>query len=126
MYCQNCGKKNPDGAKFCYNCGIDLSGQPSAPKSIIVKEKKFDLSQLSLLTVIFVIVMSALALIGSFFTSVIILVVSYLLAVYAINNMTYKINASVNWAFAIIMSFGLIGYICYWVWYLHRYNVLNS
>lgn len=26
MYCQKCGKKNPEGAKFCMHCGTDLSG----------------------------------------------------------------------------------------------------
>ena len=24
MYCANCGKKNPDDAKFCINCGSKL------------------------------------------------------------------------------------------------------
>ena len=24
MFCQNCGKKNSDGAKFCYSCGFSL------------------------------------------------------------------------------------------------------
>jgi hypothetical protein len=26
MYCQKCGKENPEGAKFCMHCGADLSG----------------------------------------------------------------------------------------------------
>ena len=26
MYCQKCGKKNPEGAKFCMHCGDNLSG----------------------------------------------------------------------------------------------------
>ncbi|MFA7222621.1 MAG: zinc ribbon domain-containing protein [Bacilli bacterium] len=25
MYCHNCGKEVPDDAKFCPNCGVDLS-----------------------------------------------------------------------------------------------------
>jgi predicted ATPase/class 3 adenylate cyclase len=29
MNCSNCGVKNPDGAKFCLNCGTEL--QPAAP-----------------------------------------------------------------------------------------------
>lgn len=24
MYCKNCGKEQPDGARFCGNCGCDL------------------------------------------------------------------------------------------------------
>ena len=27
MFCDQCGKKNRDGARFCYNCGNDLSRQ---------------------------------------------------------------------------------------------------
>lgn len=26
MYCVQCGTKNPDGAKFCYNCGTSMTG----------------------------------------------------------------------------------------------------
>ena len=26
MYCQKCGEENPEGAKFCMNCGADVSG----------------------------------------------------------------------------------------------------
>lgn len=26
MHCPNCGKKNPEGARFCMHCGSDLSG----------------------------------------------------------------------------------------------------
>ncbi|MBQ3649255.1 MAG: zinc ribbon domain-containing protein, partial [Treponema sp.] len=25
MFCQKCGKKNKDSARFCYNCGNDLT-----------------------------------------------------------------------------------------------------
>lgn len=35
MFCPNCGTQQPDGAKFCANCGAPLSGpvpdQPQAP-----------------------------------------------------------------------------------------------
>ena len=37
MFCQECGTKNQDNAKFCFNCGAklcDLDG------SIAVKERK--------------------------------------------------------------------------------------
>lgn len=38
MFCTQCGSKNPDGAKFCYNCGSSMSGgsvrqTTAAPKS---------------------------------------------------------------------------------------------
>lgn len=33
MYCSRCGKKTPDGARFCSNCGADLSGQAGAPSA---------------------------------------------------------------------------------------------
>ncbi len=26
MYCPKCGRKNPEGARFCMHCGADLSG----------------------------------------------------------------------------------------------------
>ncbi|MBQ7638661.1 MAG: zinc-ribbon domain-containing protein [Clostridia bacterium] len=32
MYCQNCGSKLPDGAKFCSNCGAKAAAAPSQPK----------------------------------------------------------------------------------------------
>ena len=32
MFCQNCGKQNPDGIAFCANCGAALNGAaPVAP-----------------------------------------------------------------------------------------------
>jgi hypothetical protein len=30
MFCPNCGKKNPDDAKFCDGCGTTLGDQPAA------------------------------------------------------------------------------------------------
>lgn len=35
MYCNNCGKHNPDGSKFCQHCGINLSKKA---KSLETKE----------------------------------------------------------------------------------------
>lgn len=29
MYCNNCGKNNPEGSKFCQHCGIKLNGKQS-------------------------------------------------------------------------------------------------
>ena len=31
MFCQNCGRQNPDGTAFCSNCGSALNGAPAAP-----------------------------------------------------------------------------------------------
>ena len=31
MFCQNCGRQNPDGTAFCSNCGSALNGAPVAP-----------------------------------------------------------------------------------------------
>ena len=31
MYCNNCGTKNPDGAKFCYECGARMN-VPETPR----------------------------------------------------------------------------------------------
>lgn len=31
MFCQNCGRQNPDGTSFCSNCGSALNGAPVAP-----------------------------------------------------------------------------------------------
>ena len=32
MYCMNCGTKNPDGAKYCNNCGRPMNSVPSGKK----------------------------------------------------------------------------------------------
>lgn len=32
MYCMNCGTKNPDGAKYCNNCGRPMNSVPSDKK----------------------------------------------------------------------------------------------
>lgn len=32
MYCRNCGTKNPDGAKYCNNCGRPMNSVPSGKK----------------------------------------------------------------------------------------------
>jgi hypothetical protein len=128
MYCTNCGKENPQGARFCQNCGIDMTGQtPAKPVSVMITEKRFDLSQISAITAFYVILISVLSLIGSPFVGIIIIIISYFLSVYAIEHMTYKINGSVNWAFAIIMSFGIIGYVCYWIWFLtQRHRIIQT
>lgn len=35
MFCSQCGNQNPDGAKFCLNCGTPLSANvPSAPQTV--------------------------------------------------------------------------------------------
>jgi len=115
MYCNNCGKEITPDATFCSSCGNSLTGK-------FVKEKTFDFSQLSALTIIYVIIISILAVIGSPLASIIGIIIGYFLSVYAINHMTYKINGSVNWAFAIIMSFGIIGYACYWIYFLTQRN----
>lgn len=39
MYCKNCGKELPDGAKFCTECGKTVSAEPEA-KSAAKKKKK--------------------------------------------------------------------------------------
>ncbi|MDO4941593.1 MAG: VWA domain-containing protein [Lachnospiraceae bacterium] len=39
MFCSNCGKENPDGAKFCRNCGAKM-GMPAAPPEKAPREKK--------------------------------------------------------------------------------------
>lgn len=31
MFCNNCGKELPDGAKFCNHCGAQLKTAPAAP-----------------------------------------------------------------------------------------------
>lgn len=36
MFCNNCGKKNADGVKFCVNCGAPLN-QPASPADAPVK-----------------------------------------------------------------------------------------
>ena len=33
MNCPNCGLANPDGARFCANCGTSLTGAPLPPPS---------------------------------------------------------------------------------------------
>ena len=39
MFCSNCGKEVPDGAKFCMHCGASLTDQQhSVPKSINLSE----------------------------------------------------------------------------------------
>lgn len=109
--------------KFCGSCGNDLISTPSSDKPIVViKEQKFEFSQLSALTLVYVIVIAALSVIGSMGIAIIGIIIWYFLSVHAINTMTYKVKGSVNWAFAIIFTFGIIGYICYWIWYLNKRN----
>jgi uncharacterized membrane protein YvbJ len=133
MYCSNCGKENPENAKFCHNCGIDMTGQTSykpVERSSIVpqllQEKKFDLSQLSALTLIYCVGLGLLSIIGSFGIAIIGIIIWYFLAGHAINTMTYKVKGSVNWAFAIIFTFGIIGYFCYWIWFLNKRNAMQE
>jgi len=128
MYCSNCGKENSRTARFCYNCGIDMTGQPERSSIVpqLIRERKFDLSQLSALTIIYCAIVTVLSIIGSFGIAIIGIIIWYLLAGHAINTMTYKVNGSVNWAFAIIFSFGIIGYFCYWLWFLNKRNALQE
>lgn len=44
MYCKNCGAENPDGAKFCQNCGASLSSENENEKS---GETNYDLEMLN-------------------------------------------------------------------------------
>ena len=37
MFCSKCGEENPDGAKFCRNCGTELKKNPEV-KKVIVEE----------------------------------------------------------------------------------------
>jgi uncharacterized membrane protein YvbJ len=118
MFCPNCGKETPPEMQFCGSCGYDITGTVKKEP----KAQKFEFSQLSAITVIYTIIMCALSIIGTVGIGIIAIILWYFISVYAINNMTYKVKGSVNWAFAIIMTFGLIGYICYWIWFLNKRN----
>lgn len=108
--------------RFCGFCGYDLIPASSDKPIVVKKEQKFDYTQLKALTIIYVVILGALSIIGTWGIGIIAIVIWYFVSVYAINNMTYKVNGSVNWAFAIIMTFGLVGYICYWIWFLNKRN----
>ncbi len=43
MYCMNCGTKNPDGAKYCNNCGRPMNSVPTTKKSSNKKSSVSDL-----------------------------------------------------------------------------------
>jgi len=36
-YCPECGEENPDGSKFCRNCGINLTHNEEAKKTAAKK-----------------------------------------------------------------------------------------
>lgn len=38
MYCQKCGKENPDGAAFCNSCGASL--QPTSQDSVLTEKER--------------------------------------------------------------------------------------
>lgn len=40
MYCPNCGKQLPDGAKFCSNCGKNLAGTEAKPDLPVAASKE--------------------------------------------------------------------------------------
>ena len=40
MYCKFCGKKNPDGAVFCKECGKNLSGMKDVVKNVPVLQEQ--------------------------------------------------------------------------------------
>jgi hypothetical protein len=123
MFCQNCGKEITQDTRFCGYCGHDQSpSQPTPPTTVSKKEQKFEFSQLHPITLIYVGILSIFTVIGTFGIGLIGIAIWYFVSVYAINNMTYKVKGSVNWAFAIIMTFGIFGYICYWIWFLNRRN----
>jgi hypothetical protein len=47
MFCQNCGKKNPNGAAFCNYCGANLTkkSSPTIARNIQLKENEIRLLQ---------------------------------------------------------------------------------
>jgi len=92
----------------------------------LVKEQRFELSQLNALTLIYSAMLGLLSIIGSFGIAIIGIIIWYFLAGHAINTMTYKVKGSVNWAFAIIFTFGIIGYFFYWLWFLNKRNYMQE
>jgi hypothetical protein len=47
MFCQKCGKKNPDDATFCNSCGVNLTKKspPTTAHNIQLKENEIRLLQ---------------------------------------------------------------------------------
>jgi hypothetical protein len=140
-FCSKCGNELSQGAEFCSKCGNHMGSTPVEPKTVEQKveykpvaspkiepqkEQSFDISQLSALTLIYAVILGALSIIGSFGIAIIGILIWYFLAGHAINTMTYKVKGSVNWAFAIIFTFGIIGYVCYWIWYLNKKDHINQ
>ena len=126
MFCPKCGKETDSAMKFCGSCGYDLNPSSTDKPVEVIKEQKFEFSQLGALTIVCVILLSALSLIGTFGIAIIGMIIWYFLSVHAINTMTYKVKGSVDWAFAIIFTFGIIGYICYWIWYLNKKDNMTT
>jgi hypothetical protein len=133
MFCQKCGKEASPEMEFCGSCGASLkTPTPSQPiAQLPVTPKAFEFSDLSGLTVGYSIVVAGFLLIMSTsaadaMVNVIVLVLSTFFGYYAAANFAPKIKGSINWAFAIPFSFGIIGYICYWIYYLNkRSNMTN-
>ena len=43
MYCKKCGTENPEGAKFCRNCGANLNEIPEEePKKAVVETPAYN------------------------------------------------------------------------------------
>lgn len=125
MFCQKCGKEIASEMDFCGSCGASLKTPQPIVTPIQTSTKEFAFSDLSGLTVGYSIIVGAIILIASTsaldaFVNVIILLISIFLGYYAAANFAPKINGSINWAFAIPYSFGIIGYACYWIYFLSK------
>jgi len=125
MFCQKCGKEATPEMEFCGSCGASLKNPQPIVTPIQTIQKPFEFSDLSGITVGYSIIIAGFILIMSTsaidaFINVIVLVLSTFFGYYAAANFAPKINGSINWAFAIPYSFGIIGYICYWIYFLHK------
>lgn len=125
MFCQKCGKETTSEMEFCGSCGANLKSPQPVVTPIQPPKKDFSFSDLSGLTIGYSVIVGAIILITSTsaldaFINVIVLLISIFLGYYAAANLAPKINGSINWAFAIPYSFGIIGYICYWIYFLYK------
>lgn len=131
MFCQKCGKEATPEMEFCGSCGANLKTPLPTVVPIQTPQKEFSFSDLSGLTIGYSIIVSAIILIASTsaldaFINVIMIILSVFFGYYAAANFAPKIKGSINWAFAIPFSFGIIGYACYWIYYLNKKaNMVN-